>query len=163
MANLGSTDTPVAAESLDLPNEYSVAVEETSGDLVVEDPNANIVLRWDETDGKWQLGDLTNADQAFADNSSMIHDRDEVTVDAATDGSGYYRVDTSGGDVTLTLVAADAVDGRETNIKNTGGGTTTVESEGSATVEGEASIDLDQDGQSVTLVYNDGEDDWEIF
>jgi len=79
MANLGSTDTPAAAQSLNLPNGYSIAVEDNSGDLVIEDPNANIVLRWDDTNGEWQLGnnldggdnDLTNLNRAAA--QELLH------------------------------------------------------------------------------------------
>lgn len=107
--------------------------------------------------------DLTNGDQAFVDNSSVLHDRDDVAADTTTDGSGYYRVDSSGGDVTLTLASADALDGRETNIKNVGGGTTTVTTEETATIEGESSIEMGQDGQSVTVVYSANRDDWEIY
>jgi len=55
MPNLGSTDTPAAAQSLDLPNGYSPAIEEDSGDLVINDSNGNTALRWDDTNGQFQL------------------------------------------------------------------------------------------------------------
>jgi len=62
MANLGSTDTPAAAQSLDLPNGYSPAFEEDSGDFVINDPNGNTALRWDATNGEWNAdgNDVTN-------------------------------------------------------------------------------------------------------
>jgi len=62
MANLGSTNTPAAVKSLDLPNGYGVDVDENSGNLVINDPNGNIVLRWNEGNGEWQLAATMNAD-----------------------------------------------------------------------------------------------------
>jgi hypothetical protein len=62
MANLGSTDTPAAAQSLDLPNGYSPAFEEDSGDLVINDSNGNTVFRWDDTNGQFQLAAPLDAD-----------------------------------------------------------------------------------------------------
>jgi len=108
-------------------------------------------------------GLTANDDIEAGEGVSRLVDRDDVSAATTTDGSEYYRVDTSGGDVTLTLSADDATDQRKTSVKNVGGGTTTVETEASATIEGESSVDLDQDGQSLTLVYNNAEDDWEIF
>jgi len=75
---------------------------------------------------------LTNGDQSFSDNSSMVHDR------------------------------ADAVGGREVNVKRDGAYDVTVDTEGSETIDGADSVDL-QDKGSVTLVCNNAENDWEIW
>ena len=53
---VGATDTPIAAQSLDLPNGYSPAIEEDSGDLVINDSSGNAALRWDDANGEWKLG-----------------------------------------------------------------------------------------------------------
>jgi len=108
-------------------------------------------------------GLTSNDDIEAGEGVSRVVDRDDVSAATTTDGSGYYRVDTSGGDVTLTLSTEDATDQRKTSVKNVGGGTTTVETEGSASVTGEPRIQLEQDRQSVTLIYNGGQDDWEIY
>jgi hypothetical protein len=109
-------------------------------------------------DGATMVGDPD-----YGEGVSRQVDRDSVAADATTDGSSHYRVDTSNGDVTITIATADAVDERETNVKNIGDGTTTIATEGTATVAGESSIQLDQPRQSVTLVYHNGQDDWEVY
>jgi len=80
MANLGSTDTPAAAQSLDLPNGYSPAVEEDSGDLVVNDPNGNTALRWDATNGEWNANsnDVTNVGALDTEESVTVTGDDTI-------------------------------------------------------------------------------------
>ena len=81
MANLGSTDTPAAVESLDLPNGYSPAFEEDSGDLVINDPNGNTALRWDATNGEWNANsnDVTNIGALETEESVTVTGDDTVT------------------------------------------------------------------------------------
>ena len=52
MANLGSTDTPIAGESFGLPSGWAL-VENTDGEIVIEDSGGNVVFRRDETAGEW--------------------------------------------------------------------------------------------------------------
>jgi len=80
MANLGSTDTPAAAESLDLPNGYSPAFEEESGDLVINDTSGNTALRWDDTNGKWQLAAPLDASSNDVTNVGALDTEESVTV-----------------------------------------------------------------------------------
>jgi len=101
MTNLGSTNTPAAAQSLELPNGYAPAIEESSGDLVINDTNGNTVLRWDDTNGKWKLAaaldadgnDVTNVGALGAEKANI----DNVTVPEKTvrvfpkgDASTYF-------------------------------------------------------------------------
>jgi len=110
-------------------------------------------------------GTISNGDQSFAEGSSMVHDRDEVTGDQTTAGAGYYHVDTdaAGESVTLTLASDDAEEGRELNIKRDGANGVTVDTEGSETIDGDDSIELTSDQESVTLVYNNPDSDWEVW
>jgi hypothetical protein len=77
MPNLGSTDTPAAAQSLDLPSGYSPAFEEDSGDLVINDSNGNTALRWDDTNGQFQLAAPLDADGNDVTNVGTL-DPDEL-------------------------------------------------------------------------------------
>jgi len=95
MANLGSTDTPAAAQSLDLPNGYSPAFEEDSGDLVINDSNGNTVFRWDDTNGKFQLAAPLDADGNDVTNVGALG-TDEVT-------TGPYKITGDSQNETLTI------------------------------------------------------------
>jgi hypothetical protein len=92
MANLGSTDTPAAAQSLDLPNGYSPAIEEDSGDLVINDTNNNTTLRWDDTQGEWQLAATLDAGNNDVTNVGTIDTdvlgTDHAILSASYDGQG---------------------------------------------------------------------------
>ena len=79
MANLGSTDTPAAAESLELPNGYAPAFEEDGGGLVVNDSNGNTTLRWDNANGKWQLAAPLDADSNNLTNVGALDTEESVT------------------------------------------------------------------------------------
>ena len=64
-----------------------------------------------------------------------------ISAAANTSGPGLYRVDTTGGAVTLTLDSDDAVAGREITVKDTGNGGTnnvTIATEGAETIDGAA-------------------------
>jgi len=64
-----------------------------------------------------------------------------ISAAANTSGPGLYRVDTTGGAVTLTLDTDDVVAGREITIKDTGNGGTnnvTIATEGAETIDGAA-------------------------
>lgn len=114
----------------------------------------------------FSAGLVHGSDLKAGEGATLVHDRDEITsTSAATDGSGYYLVDTdaAGGAVTLTLASADAVEGREVNVKRDGASSVTVETEGTETIDGSGSIELDSDQVSVTLVYNSADGDWEIW
>ena len=52
MANLGSTDTPIAGESFGLPSGWALT-ENAAGEVVIEDSGGNVVFRRDETAGEW--------------------------------------------------------------------------------------------------------------
>jgi hypothetical protein len=77
MANLGSTDTPAAARSIDLPGGYAPAIEEDSGDLIINDSNGNTTLRWDDANGAWQLAaplDTDGTDLADSAGPGTLYD-----------------------------------------------------------------------------------------
>jgi hypothetical protein len=85
MTNLGSTNTPAAAQSLELPNGYAPALEESSGDLVINDTNGNTVLRWDDTNAKWQLAATLDADGNDVTNVGALGTDEVTTKKLATD------------------------------------------------------------------------------
>jgi len=99
------------------------------------------------------------------DGATLVHDRDKITsTSASTDGSGYYLVDTdaAGAAATLTLASADAVGGREVNVKRDGANDVTVETEGNETIDDAENINL-QDKGSVTLIYDGAGSNWEVW
>ena len=65
MANLGSTDTPIAGESFGLPSGWSIT-ENAAGEVVIEDSGANVVFRRDETAGEW-VTDSIDAESVSVD------------------------------------------------------------------------------------------------
>jgi hypothetical protein len=96
-------------------------------------------------------------------NGSLVHNRLDISSSQTTDGHGYYSVDSSGGAVTLTIASADAINGRELNVKRRGANTVTIDTEGSETIDGSSSYTLDVDNESVTLVYNSNFTEWETY
>lgn len=109
---------------------------------------------------------LTVGDVAFQEGASFEHDRDEVTTDGVnSDGSGYYLIDTAaiGSAATFTLDSSDAVEGREVNVKRDGPNDVTITTEGTETIGGESDAELTQDGESLTLVFNSADSDWEVW
>lgn len=104
-------------------------------------------------------------DLEFDEGATLIHDRDEVTGNVTTDGTGYYLVDTdaAGSSVTVTLASSDAAEGREVNIKRDGKYNVVIVTEGAETIDGSNSVTLNSNQQSVTLVYNNVDSDWEIW
>jgi hypothetical protein len=105
---------------------------------------------------------VTNTDLQFTD-GTLINDRLDVSSTQNIDGSGYYSVDTSSGDVTLTIQTSENVDGKEINVKNNGSGTVTIETQGSSTIDDSTNATIPIDNNAVTLVYNSTNDDWEIY
>jgi hypothetical protein len=100
----------------------------------------------------------------YVDGSTLlINDRLDVSSTQNTDGSGYYSVDTSSGDVTLTIQTSENVDGKEINVKNNGSGTVTIETQGSSTIDDSTTASIPTNNNAVTLVYNSTNDDWEIY
>jgi hypothetical protein len=75
----------------------------------------------------------------------------------------HYSVDTSGGAVTTTLTTPSGAEPPFKSIKRTGGNTLTLDTGGSATIEGQNSIELTQDDEAVTVAYVDADDNWEIW
>ena len=67
MANLGSTDTPIVGESFGLPSGWAL-VENTDGEIVIEDSGGNVVFRRDETAGEW-VTDSIDAESVDVDNA----------------------------------------------------------------------------------------------
>jgi hypothetical protein len=75
----------------------------------------------------------------------------------------HYSVDTSGGAVTGTLTTPSETEPPIKSLKRDGSGLLTITTGGSETIEGSSSIELTQDGEAVTVIYNDGESDWEVW
>lgn len=103
----------------------------------------------------------------FDEDGSMEHDRDDVSSDITTDGTGYYSVDTSSAR-TITIASDDEIDGREINIKRNGANNVDINTHdpSTTTIDDETSTPqytLTSDNESVTLVYNVTNDDWEIY
>lgn len=99
-------------------------------------------------------------------NTTFVHDRQDVSSDVSSDGSGYYSVDSSGGARTFTISTSDAVDGTEINVKRNGANPVDLVTEGDATVDDKSStpqLTLSSDNETVTLVYNSTNNDWEIY
>lgn len=96
-------------------------------------------------------------------NLHFLHNRRRLTTDSTIGESGYYTVDTSGGAKTETIASSAAVDGREINFKRVGGNDLTLNTEGSETIENGNEIVLTQDEESVTLVYDEPNTNWEVF
>jgi hypothetical protein len=75
----------------------------------------------------------------------------------------FFSVDSSGGTRTVTLSSSDANDGEQIDVKRNGGNTVTIDTEGSETIDDNASISLSSDDEAVSLIYNSGNTDWEIW
>lgn len=124
-------------------------------------------------DGDFQnnqmAGEMVPGDSAFRfrgrdGSGDFIRDQTRDTVSSVsssgqTDGTGMPQtelVDTSAGTFTRTLASADAAEGTEITIKDSGGNANsnniTVDTEGGETIDGAPSITLDADNESVTLV-----------
>ena len=86
-----------------------------------------------------------------------------VSSDTTTKGDDFYSVDTSGGSVTLTLSSSDAETGRVIHVKRNGNQRVAIDTEGSETIDGRSSAQLGSDEESVRLVYNGANSDWEIY
>lgn len=102
----------------------------------------------------------------FGPNGTIRHDRQDVSSDISSDGTGYYSIDSSGSTRTFTLSSDDAVDGKEINVKRNGGNNVNINTEGSETIDGASSTPqytLGSDDESVTLVFNLTNTDWEIY
>lgn len=152
------TSTEIAAGAVGTTQVASGAITATELDL-------SIAPTWTGAH-TFDAGLTSNADAQFGEGASLVHDRDEITsTSATTDGSGYYLVDTdtAGGEVTLTLASADAVEGREVNIKRDGSHDVVIETGSTETIDGETNARLTQAGEAVTLVFNNADSDWEVW
>lgn len=96
-------------------------------------------------------------------NQHIRQDRSDISSNGSTDGSGVYSVDTSGGAVTFTLSTADSNDGAMMFFKRNGANTLTLDTEGSQTIGDSSTHDLTADNESVTLIFNATNSDWEIY
>lgn len=151
----------------------------TSGSVMFANSNGRITqdnseLFWDNTSKELGIGtsdpsatlDVQGDITQSGSDSSIIHDRQDVSSDVSSDGSGYYSIDTSGGSRTFTVASTDAVDGREINIKRNGGNSVDINTEGSETIDDVSTapqLTLSSDNESVTLVYNSTNIDWEVY
>jgi len=125
-------------------------------------------------DGVARLGHASGNHVEFNDGStwhrqfdqttgSKVYRRNTVSSSVSTSGEEVISVDSSGGAVTLTLSSGDAIDGKKTMVKRNGANSVTIETEGSETIDDGTSFSLGADNDSVTLVYNSGNTDWEVF
>jgi len=94
---------------------------------------------------------------------TYIRNLSNVSSNTTTSGDDFYSVNTSGGSVTLTLSSSDAETGRVIHVKRNGTQKVTIDTQGSETIEGRSSAQLGTDDESVRLVYNGANSDWEIY
>lgn len=97
--------------------------------------------------------------------NEIIRNRVDISSNTTLDGTEYcVSVDSSGGTVTVTLPdLGGGADGQEVRIKRNGSNNVTVEGNGSDTVDDSSSLTLGSDNDSVTLIYNNGNTDWEVY
>jgi len=118
MGNLGSTDTPAAVQSLELPEGYGIDVE--NGNFIVTDPNGAVVFRWDDTAGEWQLAATLDADGNDLTNVGAI-DADSATVgnrwarEQATPQVAAPHATTEDLEIWVDTAGDDSNDGTETS------------------------------------------------
>ena len=94
---------------------------------------------------------------------SYIRNLSNISSDTTTSGDDFYSVDTSGGSVTLTLSSSDAETGRVIHVKRNGTQRVDIVTESSETIDGRSSAQLGSDEESVRLVYNGANSDWEVY
>lgn len=99
-----------------------------------------------------------------------IRNLNNISSDASTNGDDFYSVDSSGGSsVTLTLSSSDAETGRVIHVKRNAGDVlgsendVVITTQGSETIDDSSSFTLGSDNESVRLVYNSTNTDWEIY
>lgn len=111
----------------------------------------------DLTDGSVVIWDTSAQEIPVARLSENVLELSAITVtsNTTTSGEGQIYVDTSGGTVTLTLASADAVAGQVIMVKDIAGTSATsaitIDTEGSETIDENASITLDTAFESVIL------------
>lgn len=107
------------------------------------------------------------ADWSSAGFESRLIPETLVDADTMTAGERYVRVDTSLSAITVTLSTSDAVDTNMVTLKdvagNAGTNAVTIETEGSATIDGATSGTLDSNYQSAELRYAADTDEWEVI
>lgn len=94
---------------------------------------------------------------------SYIRNLSNISSDTKTSGDDFYSVDTSGGSVQLTLSSSDAETGRVIHVKRNGTQRVDIVTESSETIDGRSSAQLGSDEESVRLVYNGANSDWEVY
>lgn len=90
----------------------------------------------------------------------LTHGHERVTTDATLDGKSHYTVDASSA---RTVTLPTITDEREINVKRDGANTVTIDTAGTETIEGASTLDLTQDGESVTVVFDPDNSNWEVF
>lgn len=94
----------------------------------------------------------------------VVHPVHQTSRDVSTTAdTTYYVIDTSESARTLTLSASTARPGRVIHVKRKGSHRVRIVAEGSAAVDGSSAITLTEDGESVTLVFNQETNTWEVF
>lgn len=106
---------------------------------------------------------LTVNDISLVSPASFNYAHSNLSSDKNIGSKEYYSIDTSSGDVTVTLLSTEAISGNHVSIKKNGGNTVIVNTEGSETIDGSNSITIDQDDSAVKLVFNSSTSEWEIF
>jgi hypothetical protein len=159
----------------------SVAHVRSDGKIEWVTGGSGLVFEDENIDGsKWQLSPEPSVDgfrfeyngtETIIKNNGNVEIRDgtiehsinNVSSDTSTNGLEYYSVDSSSSTRTLTLASDDAVNGAKIAVKRNGGNDVTIDTEGSETIDGASSTTLTTDDESVTLIYNDSNTDWEIY
>ena len=172
----GSTDTKAGMR---LTNTPELKLTKGSGgdqtSLQLDGSNSRSYLKYDgskavtfNSSGNVGIGKsspskaLDIAGQVTMDDS-YIRNLSNVSSNTTTSGDDFYSVDTSGGSVTLTLSSSDAETGRVIHVKRNGTQKVTIDTQGSETIEGRSSAQLGSDEESVRLVYNGANSDWEVY
>jgi hypothetical protein len=114
------------------------------------------------TDGSGNRRIAKYADSSWS-NQSTENSVTNVSSDVSTSGEGVYIVDSSGAARTLTLSSADAEDGNQVSVKRNGANTVTVDTEGSETIDDATTQDIQNDDDSLVVVFNASASNWEII
>lgn len=113
-------------------------------------------------EGGTEKGRITE-DGTFSVSDSYIRRMSSVSSNTVTSGHDFYSVNSSGSSVTITLSSSDAEDGRVIHVKRNGSNTVTVDTEGAETIDESSSVQLGADDESIKLVYNSSNTDWETY
>jgi len=134
--------------------EAAVSYVERFGDGIVRLPISVTPLDYDV------VSTPNNVDLSIAHPNILVKFDDQFST-KNTEGPGVYIGDTSSGAANLGIREALEVDGTQITVKRNGANALTVSTATDATVRGNTSDDIPNDGDVWRLVYDQENDNWE--